>query len=142
VQVGLSFLIVVWGARFADAQYRMPLIFLALAYMVQTTGELCLSPVGLSQMTKLSPALLFSTMMATWFLASAWAEWLGGLVAQLTAVDTVAGQVLDPAKALTTYVSVYAKAGWITVGLGLLLGLGSPWLKRLAHGASDICPAP
>jgi POT family proton-dependent oligopeptide transporter len=141
-QVGLSFLIIVWGAQFADASYRTPLIFLALAYVVQTTGELCLSPVGLSQMTKLSPALLFSTVMATWFLATAWAEWLGGLVAQFTAVDTVAGQVLDPAKALATYVGVYTKAGWITIGLAALLAIASPWLKKLAHGASDTRPLP
>ena len=139
-QVGLSFLLVVWGARFADAQYRIPLIFLALAYMVQTTGELCLSPVGLSQMTKLSPPVLLSTIMATWFLASAWAQWLGGFVAQLTSVETVAGKALDPAKALATYVHVYGMAGWITVGLGVLLALASPFLKRLAHGASDIAP--
>ena len=138
VQVGLSFLIIVFGARFADAQHRTPLVFLALAYVVQTTGELCLSPVGLSQMTKLSPPLLISTVMATWFLASSWAQWLGGFVAQLTAAATVAGQVLDPGKALATYVQVYGMAGWITVGLGVALGLASPFLKRLAHGASDV----
>ncbi|MBV9512027.1 MAG: MFS transporter, partial [Caulobacteraceae bacterium] len=137
-QVGLSFLIIVWGARFADAAARTPLVFLALAYMVQTTGELCLSPVGLSQMTKLSPPLLISTVMATWFLAASWAQWLGGFVARLTAAETVAGQVLDPAKALATYVRVYSKAGWITLGLGVLLGLASPWLKRLAHGVDEV----
>jgi POT family proton-dependent oligopeptide transporter len=141
-QVGFAFLLVVWGARFADAHYRIPLIFLALAYTAQTTGELCLSPVGLSQMTKLAPPLLLSTMMATWFLSNAWAQWLGGFVAKLTATETVAGQVLDPAKALATYVHVYSAAGWITVGLGVALGAASPFLKGLAHGASDTRPAP
>jgi POT family proton-dependent oligopeptide transporter len=139
-QVGLSFLIIVWGARFADDQARTPLIFLALAYMVQTTGELCLSPVGLSQMTKLSPAVLISTVMATWFLATSGGQYLAGKVAQLTAVDTVAGQVLDPAKALATYVSVYRKAGWITVAIAAGLAVVSPWLKRLAHGVADVKP--
>ena len=117
-------------------------MFLALAYVVQTTGELCLSPVGLSQMTKLSPPLLLSTVMATWFLASSWAQWLGGFVAKLTSVlwRRWPGKALDPAKALATYVSVYGMAGWITVGLGVLLALASPFLKRLAHGASDIAP--
>jgi POT family proton-dependent oligopeptide transporter len=142
MQVGLSFLIIVLGSRFADASFREPLVFLAMAYVVQTTGELCLSPVGLSQMTKLSPPLLLSTVMATWFLASSWAQWLGGFVAQLTAAETVAGQVLDPAKALATYVHVYAAAGWITFGLGVALAAASPFLKRLAHGASDITFAP
>ncbi|HZC17431.1 MAG TPA: oligopeptide:H+ symporter [Caulobacteraceae bacterium] len=142
MQVGLSFLIIVLGSRFADAAFREPLVFLALAYVVQTTGELCLSPVGLSQMTKLSPPLLLSTVMATWFLASSWAQWLGGFVAQLTAAETVAGQVLDPAKALATYVHVYGLAGWITFGLGVALAAASPILKRLAHGASDLKPSP
>ena len=142
MQVGLSFLIIVLGSRFADAAFREPLVFLALAYVVQTTGELCLSPVGLSQMTKLSPPLLLSTVMATWFLASSWAQWLGGFVARLTAAETVAGRVLDPGKALATYVHVYGLAGWITFGLGVALAAASPILKRLAHGASDLKPSP
>jgi POT family proton-dependent oligopeptide transporter len=138
IQVGLAFLIVVLGTRFADASFKTPLVFLALAYVVQTTGELCLSPVGLSQMTKLAPPLLVSTIMAVWFLANAWANWLAGLVAQFTATDTVAGQVLDPGKALATYVHVYTLAGSITVGLGVLLAIASLFLKGLAHGASEV----
>ena len=138
MQVGLALLIVVFGTRFADANFKTPLVFLALAYVAQTTGELCLSPVGLSQMTKLAPPLLVSTMMAVWFLANAWANWLAGILAQFTATDTVAGQVLDPGKALANYAHVYTVAGSITVGLGMALAIASIWLKRLAHGASDV----
>lgn len=134
VQVGLSFLILVWGASFADDQFRIPLMFLALAYLVQTTGELCMSPVGLSWMTKLSTPTLVSTLMATWFLSSSWAQYLGGFVAQMAAVETVAGQVLDPGAALQTYVGVFGQLGWWTIGIGVLLGLASPILKKLAHG--------
>ena len=46
IQVGLGFLVLVWGVQFADDSYRVPLFFLALAYLLHTTGELCLSPVG------------------------------------------------------------------------------------------------
>lgn len=134
VQVGLSFLVLVWGASFADAQFRIPLMFLAAAYLVQTTGELCLSPVGLSWMTKLSTPTLLSTLMATWFLSSSWAQYLGGFVAERAAVDTIGGQVLDPGAALSTYVAVFGQLGWWTIGIGIALGLASPWLKRLAHG--------
>lgn len=134
VQVGLSFLILVWGASFADAQFRVPLMFLAAAYLVQTTGELCLSPVGLSWMTKLSTPTLLSTLMATWFLSSSWAQYLGGFVAERAAVDTIGGQVFDPGAALSTYVAVFGQLGWWTIGIGIALGLSSPWLKRLAHG--------
>ncbi len=134
VQVGLSFLILVWGASVADAQFRIPLMFLAAAYLVQTTGELCLSPVGLSWMTKLSTPTLLSTLMATWFLSSSWAQYLGGFVAEAAAVDTIGGQVLDPGAALQTYVTIFGQLGWWTIGIGIALGLASPFLKRLAHG--------
>jgi POT family proton-dependent oligopeptide transporter len=133
LQVGAGFFVLVWGAQFADAAYRTPMIFLILAYLLHTTGELCLSPVGMSQMTKLSPLAVISTVMATWFLSSAWAQWIGGFVAQMTATDTVAGQVLDPAKALATYVRVFFLIGAWGAGAGVLMIAASPWLKRWAH---------
>jgi POT family proton-dependent oligopeptide transporter len=134
VQVGLGFLVLVWGASFADASFRTPMMFLALAYLLHTTGELCLSPVGLSEMTKLSPPALISTVMATWFLASSAAQYIAGIVARFTASETVAGQVLDPGRALATYVSTFSAIGWIGLGIGALMLAASPWLKRLGHG--------
>ena len=134
VQVGLGFVILVWGAEFADDQARVPVIFLALAYLLHTTGELCLSPVGLSWMTKLSTPKLLSTLMATWFLASSGAQYLGGIIAQLTATETVAGQVTDPAKALATSLEVFSAIGLWSIGIGIVMALASPLLKKLAHG--------
>jgi POT family proton-dependent oligopeptide transporter len=142
VQVGAGFFVLVWGARFADEAAQVPLIFLVLAYLLHTTGELCLSPVGLSQMTRLSVRDVLATIMATWFLASSWAQWIGGKVAQLTAAETVAGEVLDPKKALATYADVFLMIGIWGVGLGVVLLAASPWLKKLAHGASDTGPLP
>jgi proton-dependent oligopeptide transporter, POT family len=134
IQVGLGFFVLVWGASFADAAYRVPAIFLALAYLLHTTGELCLSPIGLSQMTKLAPPILVSTVMAVWFLGSSAAHYLAGVVARFTASETVAGQVLDPAKALATYVSTFQAIGLGGIVLGAALLAASPWLKKLAHG--------
>jgi POT family proton-dependent oligopeptide transporter len=136
VQVGAGFLVLVWGAQFADENYRVPLIFLVLLYLLHTTGELMLSPVGLSAMTKLAPAAIISTVMATWFLSSSAAQALGAQIAKLTASETVGGQVLDPAAALGRYVDVFTQIGWLGIGCGLVLGLLSPWLKKLAH--SDV----
>jgi len=134
-QVGLGFLVLAWGgANFADANYQVPLLFLALAYMFHTTGELFLSPVGLSAITKLSPVKVVSFMMGGWFLASAAAQYVGGLIAGLTASETVAGQVLDPEAALETYIDVFSLIGWWGVGLGVVFAVLSPWLKRLGHG--------
>ena len=100
IQVGAGFLVLVWGAQFADESARVPLVFLVLLYLLHTTGELFLSPVGLSAMTKLAPAAVVSTMMATWFLASSAAQALAAQVAKLTAQETIGGQVLDPQAAL------------------------------------------
>jgi POT family proton-dependent oligopeptide transporter len=133
LQVGLSFFVLVWGAKFADAGYRVPLMFLAFSYLLQTTGELCLSPVGLSEMTKLAPVAVFSTVMATWFLASSWAQFFAGLIAKMTAQETVAGQVLDPALALHTYGHVFGLIGFWGVMSGVVMIALSPWLKQWAH---------
>jgi POT family proton-dependent oligopeptide transporter len=142
LQVGLGFLVLVYGSSFADGQYRVPVIFLTLAYMLHTTGELCLSPVGLSQMTKLSTGAVVATIMATWFISNAWAQWIGGWVAQLTAQETVAGRVLDPGKALETYDRVFTQIGWWGIAFGVLMLAISPWLSKWAHGASDVHALP
>ena len=134
VQVGLGFWVLVWGVQFADENYRVPLVFLAGAYLLHTTGELCLSPVGLSMITKLSPAAVVSFMMAGWFLSSAFAQYVAGLIAQFTASDTVAGQVLDPGRALTTYEAVFWSLGVVAITLGVLLGIVSFLLKYLGQG--------
>jgi POT family proton-dependent oligopeptide transporter len=80
--------------------------------------------------------------MATWFLASSWAQWLGGIVAQLTAQETVAGQVLDPAKALATYVDVFEMIGLWGLALGAGLIVLSPILRYLAHDERAGKPSP
>lgn len=134
VQVGAGFLILVFGAKFANADARVPIIFLVLAYLLHTTGELFSSPVGLSWMTKLSTPKLVSTLMATWFLASSVAQFIGGKIAELTATETIAGQVTNPAKALATSIDVFNTIGWVGIALGVVLALASPLLKKLAHG--------
>ncbi len=141
IQVGAGFLVLVWGAQFADESARVPLVFLMLLYLLHTTGELFLSPVGLSAMTKLAPAAVVSTMMATWFLASSAAQALAAQVAKLTAQETVGGQVLDPQAALATYVEVFNNIGWAAIGIGAVLGAFSPLLKRLAHPQVEEAPA-
>ncbi len=131
VQVGAGFLVLVGAAGFADADYRLPLIFLALAYLLHTTGELCLSPVGLSEITKLSVPALVSTMMAIWFLSSSWAQYLGAFIAELAASETLGGQVVDPRAALETSLGVFNVIGWAGVGSGVLFFLLSfVWQRR------------
>jgi POT family proton-dependent oligopeptide transporter len=134
--VGASYFLIVAAAPFAVA-YKVPLLILALAYLAQTTGELCISPVGLSQMTKLAPAALTATLMATWFLGTSGAQVLAAMIAQATASETIGGQVLDAGKSLATYVHVFTMIGSWGVAAGVVFLALSPFLKRWAHGASD-----
>ena len=140
IQIGVGFWVLTWSAGYADASFRTPLFFLAFSYLLQTTGELFLSPVGLSEMTKLAPARMISTLMAIWFLGASAAQYLAGLIARFTATDTVGGQVLDPGKALATYAHVFLIIGALGCGFGVVFLVLSPWLKRLAHGADDTGP--
>jgi POT family proton-dependent oligopeptide transporter len=137
IQIGAGFLVLVWGATYADASFRTPLFFLGFSYLLQTTGELFLSPVGLSEMTKLAPARMISTLMAIWFLGASGAQYVAGLIARTTAADTVGGQVLDPAKALATYSHTFLIIGAWGTAAGVAFLVLSPWLKHWAHGVND-----
>jgi POT family proton-dependent oligopeptide transporter len=133
LQVGGGFLLLVYGAKFADAQFRVPLIFLALAYLLHTTGELCMSPVGLSEVTKLAPPVLLSTMVAVWFLSVSWANAIGAQIAKLTGSETVGGEVLDHHASLVASNQVFTVIGWVAVGVGVLFLALGPFLKKWAH---------
>lgn len=84
LQVGIGFIALVIGAKHAVGGAKASLIWLFLAYFFHTTGELCLSPVGLSMITKLSPARIGGLMMGFWFLCTAFAHLLGGVIAGMT----------------------------------------------------------
>ena len=74
LQLGLGFGALWYGAQKADARGMVAVSWLLLGYLLHTTGELCLSPVGLSMVTKLSPRRLVSTVMGAWFLATAFSR--------------------------------------------------------------------
>ena len=138
-QVGLGFLVIVWGvnAGMINEAFRTPLILLLGLYLFHTTGELFLSPVGLSEITKLSVASIVSFMMAVWFLSSSIAHYLGGIIAGLAGTETIGGQVTDPSLALRTSVEVFNNLGWAGIGVGVVFVLASFYLKRWSHGTID-----
>ncbi|MHB8530481.1 MAG: peptide MFS transporter [Caulobacteraceae bacterium] len=141
-QVGLGFLVLVWGQGQADAHLRLPLLVLAFTYLLHTTGELCLSPVGLSEITKLSPPVMVSTLMAVWFLSISAAEYIGAIIAALTGARTAGGQVLDPAAALHASLHMFTIIGWVGVGFGAAFVAMAPLIKRWSHGVNDPIPDP
>ena len=133
IQVGLGFLVIVWSAGLADASFRLPLIMLGLLYLLHTTGELFLSPVGLSEITKLSLPSVVSFMMAVYFLASSIAQFVGGKIAAAMGSETVGGQVLDPQGALATSIAGFKQLGWAGVACGVVFVLLSFLIKGWAH---------
>ena len=110
------------------------LIWLILIYLLHTTGELCLSPVGLSMVTKLSVARVVGMMMGAWFLASGFANFVSARIAQMTSAETHGGEVADAAAAAATYAEVYTNVGLLAVGVGVALVLVSPLLRKGMHG--------
>jgi len=131
IQVGAGFLVLVAGAASVATGSLTPLVFIFLIYMLHTMGELCLSPVGLSAMTKLAPATMVSLMMGTWFLATAAGNYIAGLVARATGGEPEAGALATPV------LDVYQRIGWLAVAVGVGVVLVSPWIRRLMHEGVD-----
>jgi len=138
IQVGLGFLIVVWGAGLHDSAFRVPLVLLGLLYLLHTTGELFLSPVGLSEITKLTLPGVVSFMMAVWFLASSIAQYVGGWIAGFLVTESVGGEVLDPELALNTAIGGFQTLGWAGVACGVAFIAISFVVRTWAHADKPV----
>jgi proton-dependent oligopeptide transporter, POT family len=102
-QLGLGFLVFAFGARFANEAAMVPVSFLLIGYLLITTGELFISPIGLSMVTRLSPARVVSFMMGVWFLSISFAHYIAGIIAKFTTRDMEAdGGILDKISAWVT----------------------------------------
>ena len=110
------------------------MIWLVLAYLLHTTGELCLSPVGLSAVTKLSIGSVVGVSMGTWFLATALSETVATRIGRMAAIDTSGGEVSDIATAVATYTELYQFLMYLGVGVGVFMLVISPLLRRWMHG--------
>ncbi|GAB3108341.1 peptide MFS transporter [Aestuariicella hydrocarbonica] len=133
-QAGLGFGAMVIGAQFLGADGKVAILWLTLAYLLHTTGELCISPVGLSAVTKLSIKRVVGVSMGTWFLATALSETVATRIGKLAAIDTHAGETQDLAHALATYTELYSVLMWIGIGVGVFMLLISPLLRKGMHG--------
>jgi POT family proton-dependent oligopeptide transporter len=132
--VGAGFLFLVWGTSFAGPDFKVAIWWLAGLYLIHSLAELCISPVGLSMITKLSIARIVGLMMGVWFLSISCAQYFAGVVAQVASVQTVGGEVTNLAVSMHTYVGVFSTIGWIALGIGVFLLIISPLIKKLMHG--------
>jgi POT family proton-dependent oligopeptide transporter len=134
VGVGAGFLFLVFGAKFAGPDFKVGLWWLAGLYVIHSIAELCISPVGLSMITKLSIARIVGMMMGVWFLSISVAQYFAGIVAQFASVETVGGQVANLKVSLDTYLATFTTIAWIAIGAGVVLFLLSWPLQKWMHG--------
>ena len=144
LQLGLGFGAIWYGAATADERGMVALGWLLLGYLLHTTGELCLSPVGLSMVTKLSPARLVSTVMGTWFLATAFSQFLASIIAQFTGVshggaDGEVG-IPPPIETVSVYGGVFGKIAISAIVSALVCFALAPLLTRWMHPEEDVPP--
>ncbi len=135
VKFGLGFLFlsgafyVFYSTRFfANVQGMTSLDVFTVAYFVVTLGELCLSPIGLSIMTKLSPARLQGIMMGMWFLASAYGQYVAGI---LGAGMAKANENATKVEKLMAYTEGYKQLAIYALIAGIVLIIISPLVRKL-----------
>ena len=134
IGVGVGFLFLVWGASMVGPTFKVAIWWLAGLYFIHSFAELCISPVGLSMITKLSIARVVGLMMGVWFLSISVAQYVAGVVAQVASVETVGGQVTNLKVSLDTYAGVFWTIGLVSAGIGVLLLLISPLIRKWMHG--------
>ncbi len=133
LQVGLGFAVLIYGTSQAGPDGKVAVIWLAAMYLLHTTGELCLSPVGLSMVTKLSVQRVGAMMMGVWFLSSAFAAYAGGMIAGLTAINPEDAAAESGAASLAVYTGVFETLAILAIVFGVALLLVSPLLQRRMH---------
>ena len=157
LQLGLGFIVFAMSAQFMDDAGKTPFMFLMIGYLLLTTGELFISPIGLSKVTELSPKSMTAFMMGVYFLSSSYAHYISGAIAKLT-TSTEAGAAPEPgfmttmiekvtgvAGATTTstsetvlsllsYTSVFTQVGIVAIGMAVISFMITPVLKKWMHG--------
>lgn len=136
LQLGLAFVALWYGAQNSDQRGMVAIGWLLVCYLLLTTGELCLSPVGLSMVTKLSPKYLVSTVMGIWFLATAFSEILAAIIAQFTGVghgDEGSAAIPIPKETVHVYGDVFGNIAVIALSCAVICFALSPLLRRWMH---------
>lgn len=126
--LGAGFLMLPLGISHANSNGAVSQLWLTGSYFLQTLGELCLSPIGLAMVTALAPEDLTGMMMGVWFLSVAAGYAFGDFISNLASIPD---NMTDLHAINTIYSHTFTRFGWIAVGLGLVLALLSPKLKKM-----------
>ncbi len=135
-QLGVGFMILVIGGRYFSVDGITPLPFMVMLYLFLTWGELCLSPVGLSMITKLAPPRMTGMAMGAWFLSISGAQYIAGQIAALTgaAGGGAAGEDVLAPESLEIYTNVYQNSAYFIFAAAAVLLLLVPILRKWVHG--------
>lgn len=131
ILLGIGFCIFYLGCKLTNNGLISLFIF-ALGYVAIISGELCISPIGLSMVTKLSPLKMVGMVMGIWFLASAIGEFLAGKIGSLMSVPEAV--VNNPVQSLPYYADILIKIGVGSIILGVVLLLIVPQLRKWMCG--------
>jgi POT family proton-dependent oligopeptide transporter len=126
IGVGLGFVLLVPAARLAATGEAVSPLWLASTYLIHTVAELCLSPVGLSSMSRLAPARIAGLMMGVWFLAASVGNYIGGQLGGLY-----------ESLPLST---LFSRVGLFAIGAGVLLLILAPAFRKLDTSTSGTSP--
>jgi POT family proton-dependent oligopeptide transporter len=126
VQMGLANLVLVFGAAAVGIDVMTPVFLVFAYYLLATTAELCLSPVGLSAMNRLAPRYLASLIMGAWFYMTAVGNFVAGKIGEATGGH-------DGEMTKQGLLDVYGLFGWIAIGVGVAVLLLSPLVRRWMH---------
>jgi POT family proton-dependent oligopeptide transporter len=128
VLVAIGFSLLVWAIGALQGEGgRIPWEILALAYLINTMGELCLSPIGLSMVSKLAAARDTGLAMGAWFLCTAIGNYVAGAVAALASGGGGVGGIEQ-------YAATYTQIAIAGFAFGALFLLGAPLVNKLMHG--------
>jgi proton-dependent oligopeptide transporter, POT family len=125
-QMGLANLVLVWGAEAYGVAAMTPVILVFAYYLIATTAELCLSPVGLSAMNRLTPVHLASLIMGAWFYMTAVGNFVAGKIGEATGGH-------DGEMSKQGLLDIYELFGWVAIGVAMVVLLLSPIVKRWMH---------
>ncbi len=135
--LGLGFYVLFLSKGAANAAGMVPMFYLILMYMLISMGELCLYPIGLSKVTDLSPARIVSFMMGVWFLSSAFAFQIVGIVGKQLSIDriTESGGSVSGIETLALYTSGFEQITYVILGGAALALVLAPilrsWMKEV-----------
>lgn len=130
--MGLGFVVLNVGISSASSAGLVMWYFLLGLYLIHTLGELCISPVGLSMVTKLAPSRMTGMVMGAWFISIATGNFLAGKISSIAADRAAAAP--DALGRVNAYADVFGYVAYIGVGVGITVFILARFLNKWMHG--------